>query len=389
MLEVQNLSISFGKKGVVKDFNLRAGKKERIVVIGGNGSGKTTIALFLAGVIPEFIHANVSGRFAANGKIGLVMQNPDSQFLSLTVRDELQGMRLNKFNLQHLLDRNVFELSEGEKQKINLVSNILHECDILLLDEPLELLDPVEARRFMQLIGGIRGKTIIWFDKSGEFVKNWKKIYLGKFRKVPGQKKKQRKKGGIVLGTNFSTYFNGFALKKIKMQLHQGEKIAIIGANGSGKSTVLKAIAGAVKVKGKINSTMPFSFAPQNPTNLFFEETVEAELLSNENAGKLGIQHLLKENPVRLSKGQQKMVGIASIAPGTIALLDEPTTWLDNENKSAVYSFINSSSQPMIIATHDRQLLQYCDKIFIMREGRLSKCSDTTANRFFQKRLSK
>jgi len=389
MLEVHKLSISFGKRQAVSDFNLLAAAGERIAVIGGNGSGKTTIALFLAGVIPEFIHAKASGRFAANGKIGLVMQNPDSQFLSLTVRDELQGMRLNKFSLQHLLGRNVFELSEGEKQKINLISNILQECDILLLDEPLELLDPFEARNFMQLINGIKGKTIVWFDKSSEFVNDWKKIYLGKFRKVPGPKKKQREKGGIVLWANFSASLNGFALKKIKMQLHQGEKIAIIGANGSGKSTVLKAIAGALKVKGKINSTMPFSFAPQNPTNLFFEETVEAELLSNENAALLGIQHLLKENPVRLSKGQQKMASIASITPGTIALLDEPTTWLDNENKSAVYSFINGSSQPMVIATHDWQQLQYCDKIFIMHGGELRQCSDTTANRFFQKRLSK
>ncbi|MDP2974030.1 MAG: ATP-binding cassette domain-containing protein, partial [Candidatus Diapherotrites archaeon] len=203
------------------------------------------------------------------------------------------------------------------------------------------------------------------------------------------KKKQVHQKGNDVLFADFSASLNGFALKKIKMQLHQGEKIAIIGPNGSGKSTVLKAIAGAIKVKGKINSTMPFSFAPQNPTKLFFEETVEAELLSNENAALLSIQHLLKENPIRLSKGQQKMVGIASIAPGTIALLDEPTTWLDNENKSAVYSFINSSSQPMVIATHDWQLLQYCDKIFIMQGGELHQCSDITANRFFQKRRSK
>jgi len=75
---------------------LRAGRAEKIAVIGNNASGKTTIALFLAGIIPEFIHAKVGGRLVANGKIGLVMQNPDNQFLGLTVMDELHGMQLKK-----------------------------------------------------------------------------------------------------------------------------------------------------------------------------------------------------------------------------------------------------------------------------------------------------
>jgi len=384
MLELKGLSISFGEKLAVKNFSLRAKEGERVAVIGGNGSGKTTIALFLAGIIPELIQARVEGKFQGGKKIGLVMQNPDSQFLSLTVRDELQGLQVHGLELGRLLGRNVFELSEGEKQKVNLVSNILNRCEILVLDEPLELLDPPEARRFMSVIQGIKGKTIIWLDKSDAFVKGWKKIFIDGIEKraLPG--KKRCRAGRKVLDADFSFQKNGFALSRIKLELRDGEKVAVIGGNGSGKSTLLKAIAGALKVKGRISAAKRFSFAPQNPTNLFFEETVEAELFSQENAKALGITHLLKENPARMSKGQQKMASIAAIEPGTIALLDEPTTWLDEKNKRAVYGFINGSSQPMIIATHDKALLKYCSRAFMLEKGVLSECSGLRANRFFR-----
>jgi len=389
MLELNGLSISFGGKPAVKDFSLRAGENERIAVIGGNGSGKTTIALFLAGVIPEFIPARVEGKFLCGKKIGLVMQNPDSQFISLTVRDELQGMQSPCFGIEKLLDRNVFELSEGEKQKVSLVSNILNKCGILVLDEPLELLDPGEARRFLRVIRGIRGKTIIWFDKTDAFVNGWRKVFLSGFENPALPRKKRRKAGQKVLEADFSLKKNGFALRGAKLELRDGEKIAVIGNNGSGKSTALKAIAGALKVNGKISPAKRFSFAPQNPTNLFFEETVEAELFSAGNAKKLGIGHLLRENPIRMSKGQQKMASIAAIAPGTIALLDEPTTWLDGKNRAAVCNFINNSSQPMVIATHDRAILEYCDRVFIIEKGVLAECSGSRANRFFQNSPSK
>jgi ABC-type lipoprotein export system ATPase subunit len=98
----------------------------------------------------------------------------------------------------------------------------------------------------------------------------------------------------------------------------------------------------------------------------------------------LGISHLLGSNPSKLSKGQQKMASIAAIVPNSIALLDEPTTWLDEKNKALVYGFITNSRQPMLIATHDKQMMGYCDKIFMVKEGRLLPCSNITANRFFQ-----
>lgn len=389
MIEASNLNISFGKKAVASNFSLKAGAGKRVAVIGGNGSGKTTIALFFAGVIPDFIKACVTGNFSCKGKIGLVMQNPSSQFLSLAVRDELPDSPKAWLNLSGLLDRNVFELSEGEKQKVNLAASILRKCSVLLLDEPLELLDPIEAKNFMKLINALKATTIIWFDKSDSFLgKGWRKVFLGSRQKAKMPVPVSHCRSTVVLNADFSVKNNGFFLGRAKIALHDGEKIALIGLNGSGKTTLLKTIAGAIKKKGTITASKQFSFAPQNPTSFFFGETVEADLPGSRNAELLGIRHLLGSNPAKLSKGQQKMASIAAIAPNSIALLDEPTTWLDEKNKANVCRFIANSSQPMIIATHDRRMLRYCDKIFMVKEGRLLPCSNTTANRFFQNGLN-
>ncbi|MCX6799048.1 MAG: ATP-binding cassette domain-containing protein [Candidatus Diapherotrites archaeon] len=385
MLEISGLNISFGAKNAVRGFSLRAGEKERIAIIGGNGSGKTTIALFLAGVIPQFLPGRVEGRFSGGGKIGLLLQDPSSQFLSLTVRDELEGAQLQRFSLKHLLEKSVFELSEGEKQQVNLAANVLRKCDTLVMDEPLELLDPIEARRFKEIISGLKGKTILWFDKSSIQPKGWKKVFLEKLENPALPKKKPAaEKAVVVLEADFSVRRNGFSMKNISLRLRDSEKIALIGPNGGGKTTLLKAIAGALKANGRVVSKKRFSYAPQNPTSLFFEETVEAELFSRENAGLLGISHLLGSNPTRLSKGQQKLASIAAVAPGTIALLDEPTTWLDDKNKRAVYNFINNSCQAMIIATHDAELLRYCNRVFSVERGVVRECSATTAKAFFR-----
>ncbi len=385
MIGAKGLSISFRGSNVFHGINLCVGGNERVAVLGNNGSGKTSLALLLAGVIPEFIEADVRGVVSCRNS-ALIMQNPSSQFFALTVREELSeaGAKLaRQFSAGKLLERNVFELSEGEKQKVNLLANLSFPSKALLLDEPLELLDPVEAKRFLAVLRKISGRAILWFDKSGEFVSGMKKIYLGRMHKPRLPEKKGHKGRETVLHADFSVEKNGFGLQGIGFQLHAGEKIGLIGPNGSGKTTVLKALAGMERHSGKIQASRRVSFAPQNPSHLFFQETAGAELAERKNAHKLGIAGILRRNPTTLSRGMQKVLSVATVSPGSIALLDEPTTWLDAPNKAAVYGFINNSSEAMVIATHDKQLLRYCDRVFLIKGGKLKQCSNTAANRFF------
>ena len=390
MTELKNFSLAFGKKKVFQNINFNPVSKEKTMVIGNNASGKTTLALFLSGIIPDFMPANISGHAILPKKVSLLMQNPSNQFFALTVKEELgqKGIALaKKLGAGHLLEKNVFELSEGEKQKINLISGLALDPEILILDEPLELLDPFEERRFKQIICGLRKKTVLWLEKSPETGLKMKKFFLSRPKTIVFPKKKKKASGKEIFQTDFSVKNNSFELNNIVLNSGQGEKIALIGKNGSGKSTLLKALAGIQKISGKIIAQKPFSFAPQNPSYLFFNETVEAELADGKNARNLGISELLSMNPDKLSRGQQKLVSIATLKPGTIMLLDEPTTWLDAENKKTVYDFINESPETMVIATHDKRLLDYCDRVFLIEKGGVKECSNTIINRFFQARL--
>lgn len=386
-LKLKNLSISFDGKRVVENINLNIKEKEFIGVVGKNASGKTTLAYLLAGVIPDFIDAEVKGCFKLKNA-ALIMQNPSSQFLAMTVREELGNT--NGFDIDHLIDRSVFQISEGEKQKINLISN-LDGNDVLILDEPLELLDPVEAKRFLDVINKLKHKkTIIWFDKDKRFLRNADRIInLSKANKHKIKKTRRNISKKKILTTDFSYKNNGFSLKNIKLELRNNEKIALIGRNGCGKTTVLKAIAGILRYKGVINKKS-IAYAPQNPVHIFFTDNVLEEMKTGQShigitdtVKSLKIRNLLKKDPNKLSKGQQKLVSVAVAvsANAETLLLDEPTTWLDDENKALVYGLIQNSARSMIIATHDAELINYVDKIYFVGGG-IRQCSSTEAKQF-------
>lgn len=390
MFRAENIAISFGKKQVIDGFNICFGQRQKLAVIGRNGSGKTTLALYLSSVIPEFIEANVRGRCNFRRKTGLLMQNPSAQFFSLSVKEELAGLSIDckRFGISHLIEKTVFELSEGEKQKVNLAVNLSAGFPILALDEPLELLDPLECNRFMKIIEKEKDAALLWFDKDAGFVNKFQKVFLQQPVKPGLPEKKENKTNKIALHADFSFERNGFSLNVKDFRLMQGEKIGLIGANGSGKTTLLKLLAGIEKAEGVIELHQPISFVPQVPSHVFFNETLQSELLNRQNAESLGITGLLQQAPNTLSKGQQKLASIATIRNNGIAFLDEPTTWLDCFSKARVYNFINESRQPMVIATHDRELLRYCDKVFLIEKGGLRQCSNTAVNRFFQNGLN-
>ena len=174
-------------------------------------------------------------------------------------------------------------------------------------------------------------------------------------------------------------------MKGVKLDLKKGEKLALIGKNGAGKTLFLKALAGLQKVEGKVECRERKSLALQNPCHQFYQEIVREEIEVEDYIERLGLQDILGEDPSRLSKGQKKMVSLASTGKGLV-LLDEPTTWLDPENKEKVYRFIEESEESMVIATHDQELLACCDRV-LMVNGGLKECSSTQIEQFFQGRL--
>lgn len=167
---------------LLSDINLTIHKNETSLLIGPSGSGKSTLALCLNGIYPEAVEGWKAGTIYYQGEpledfekgvinqdVGVVFQDPESQFCMITVERELaftmenihipsekmeQRMVqvLEDVDMSHALHRSIHELSGGEKQRIALAAVLLLEPSLLILDEPTSNLDPTTSVAFVHLI---------------------------------------------------------------------------------------------------------------------------------------------------------------------------------------------------------------------------------------------
>lgn len=177
-------------------------KKGKIHAISGpSGCGKSSVLYFIDGLIPHMYEGKLSGTLLFNGEditerlpryrcesIGFVMQNPESQFCTFTVEEELAfgmenlGLEVEemKIRMQKALDYvgmsgyenyDLTQLSGGQKQKIAIASILVMEPEILLLDEPTANLDPESRKDIFTLITRLsneKGMTIVLVEHNLE-----------------------------------------------------------------------------------------------------------------------------------------------------------------------------------------------------------------------------
>lgn len=223
MIEIKNTSFHYTglDKGGLKNINLKIMDSECVLLCGASGCGKTTLTRLINGLIPHFYKGALSGEVIVNDKnigeqelyslagvVGSVFQNPRSQFFSVDTdgeitfgpeniglpKEEILKRKKNvitELNLRDLMNRSLFELSGGEKQKIACGSVAALLPHIILLDEPSSNLDWSairDLRKIMKLWKN-QGKTIIisehrlWYLKDiidralyleqGEIVHEW------------------------------------------------------------------------------------------------------------------------------------------------------------------------------------------------------------------------
>lgn len=190
-------------------------------------------------------------------------------------------------------------------------------------------------------------------------------------------------------------------LKPFSLELAE-RRIAVIGANGSGKSTFVRLIngllvptTGSVSIDGldtksdgkEVRGKVGFVF--QNPDNQIVYPVVEEDLafgLKNRKLPKdeiarkvdagltrFGLVHLAKEQTHRLSGGEKQMVAIAgvTILEPEIIIFDEPTTLLDLRNKRRIARTISELDEMAILVTHDLDLVADFDRALVFDEGGL------------------
>jgi len=189
LIEVKDLSFSYtGKRMILKDISLKIEPGEWIALLGHNGSGKSTFAKLLTGLLEpasgsveiDGIKLEEDAVYEIRKKIGIVFQNPDNQFVGVTVRDDIAfGMEnlsvprekmlekihfyAEKVGMAAFLDKEPANLSGGQKQRVAIAGILAMETKIMIFDEATSMLDPY-ARE--ELLGYIRqlheeGITII------------------------------------------------------------------------------------------------------------------------------------------------------------------------------------------------------------------------------------
>ncbi len=332
------------EKPVLKNINLEFKKGDFIVITGVSGSGKSTLGKAMAGFLYHDEEPRISGSIIVNGfnmaelplydaceRVAYVQQNPEDQFCTLSVKDEIAFAlenacsppdfieeqithALTSVNGLDLIDRLLHTLSGGEKQKVAIASLLVVEPDVIILDEPTSNLDPDSTYIVLSALNELlksRSLTVVIIEhKLSQLIKFAAKIFTIEFGSVvpmkrypdeqhlcpeiPGSNNRQfllqnyRKTPSIEI-TELNLDLNSKqVLNNVNLKFYPGEFVAIMGPNGSGKSTLLLSMMklywpmhGSVKVYGQdlihtktSDLVHKIGFVFQNPDHQLFTNTV-------------------------------------------------------------------------------------------------------------------
>jgi energy-coupling factor transport system ATP-binding protein len=174
-------------------------------------------------------------------------------------------------------------------------------------------------------------------------------------------------------------------LRGIDLNVHRGERVALMGRNGAGKSTLLRTLAGLVRpVRGKAEVPAGIALLTQNPSDYLVRERVGDELPGDAGMGALrtvGLEHAVEADPRDLSGGERQRLALAiALAgrmeggelPGLVAL-DEPTRGMDRARKDELTSLIEELARRgagVLVATHDVEFAAaFAQRVVLLGEG--------------------
>ena len=500
----------------LRGVTLQIQEGECLGITGPSGAGKTTLCRTVLGIIPyatrltpQQIQEHLSGSLTVLGQpvtaatakthqIGMVLQDPENQFLRMSVLHEL-GLGLQVQNipiaeieqraydalrwvgLEHLWHGAAYihpaDLSGGQKQRIAIAAFLAMRPKILIMDEPTSDLDPVGKREVIETLARLRRDyrmTVILVEQDPEilsaFCDRIALLHKGKIELVasPSEFYAQRhlleKAGASVSELARLSWQSGYtiegyppltldegektfaaalaqntfqpkskdkalpgelvaqaksigyrysdgttALKGVDLTLHRGEILALLGPNGSGKTTFAKILAGIYrpsygnvevlgqdlasrKVRARLPQTIGYVF--QNPDHQLFCRKVSDEVAYGlKNLGiaparrekmvaqtleAVGLTNEASEDPLFLSKGQRQRLAVAAVLAmePDILIVDEPTTGQDYRSISSIMSLLcqlQQAGKTILVITHDMTLVaEYCQRVVAFRDGQLT-----------------
>lgn len=449
MIRFENVTYTypFQRQAAVRNINFHVPRGTITVCTGASGCGKSTLARLANGLCPHYYKGFVEGRVLIKGETtvdrslawlarhaGSLFQDPEQQFFATNVEDELvfplewgnssrEQMRqsleeaIREFGLSDIIHSELAQLSEGQKQKIGLASIWMQGNSALILDEPTANLDPESAMQLAQKLVELkkRGMAIFIVDhrlywlrgiadqivimENGEICRqgDFNILNDGELRRKYGLRAMEVKDGrpalpeycgetGIIAVCDLEFAYKNKAplFENANFALGQGVT-AVVGDNGTGKTTLGRILAGLNKTRrGKIlfkGQALPekgrlarSDIVLQNADHQLHMRTVRDELLIfRKMAGKddsrvdellelFNLVPLADRHPQSLSGGEKQRLAVAAslIKSPTLLILDEPTSGLDGANMRRLADAIRKESRSdrsILIITHDLELL--------------------------------
>ncbi|MFR0844039.1 ABC transporter ATP-binding protein [Fusicatenibacter saccharivorans] len=453
MIKIDHISFSYGEEnentGGVRDIDLNIEDGQFVVLCGESGCGKTTITRLINGLIPHYYEGQMAGEVWVNGEkvseqplydtaavVGSVFQNPRSQFFNVDTTSEITfgcenlgqpekdirerfAKTVRDFRLENLMDRNIFHLSGGEKQKIACAGVSIMEPDVLVMDEPSSNLDAASILDLRKILAfwKLQGKTIIVSEHRLYYLRGLadRFIYLAEgqvsrdysaaeFEQLTEQQRSnmglrtfalerllppvlpQQEKTALALHNFRFAYKNEpETLHIMDCEIPTNRIVGIIGNNGAGKSTFSRCFCGLEKRCGEIvwngrkyrpKDRLSTCYMVMQEVNhqLFTESVLDEVLISMEEENQERAEEILNRldllafkdrHPMSLSGGQKQRVAIASAIASkrSILFFDEPTSGLDYKHMKEVANVlrqVRDTGITVYVITHDLELILDC-----------------------------
>jgi energy-coupling factor transporter ATP-binding protein EcfA2 len=368
-LVIENLSFQYRTRPepALQNISFELKPGEVLLIAGSSGCGKTTLARCINGLIPRSYRGKRDGSVLLHGKdvaemqiadvaqiVGTLLQDPERQIVASNVYNEIAfgpenlGLpreeivervekAMRRLKIEDLRDRETFNLSGGEKQKVALAGLLAMNPSILLLDEPLASLDPASAYEALDVFRSLadEGKTVVLIEHRVEdamaarpdrllYMESGQVKYLGSINDLPieinhrevklpaewvvkrvkqtGEKVDQTESipspergEPLVVFENVDFRYSDdtpLILAGVNLTIYRGDLIGVLGPNGAGKSTLVKQAIGLLKptkgrvlVEGKDTRSMSVAqiarvigYVFQSPTHMLYAPTVREEL---------------------------------------------------------------------------------------------------------------